>query len=312
MTDSAQGRAVTPLAHAAGSNRSKLLAQAIRTELSRQADSPLASPMRAYMKSALPFHGLPAPLRPQLVKAAAAALPLADEPTLCDAVLQMRRDASHREQRYAALGLLRLPRHQRLANLQWLPVLQEFIATGPWRDHKDEISGLSLSLLLQRHPEQVKPLLRQWAQGPELWFRRASMLAQRSLVTDQSDAQLLVDCILPSLAPDPLASEFYIRKGMGWALRERSHAAPDEVGVFCVQHHARLSALARTGGVLWQAGAGGHRGPAQRPAHHRRCRGRAQLSGRQAGGLPPRGRLAGRRPRRPAKARPPAWSKPRT
>ena len=54
---------------------------------------------------------------------------------------------------------------------------------------------------------------------------------------------LLYDCILPSLAPDPLASEFFIRKGMGWALRERSYAAPDEVQAFCAEYRSRLSPL---------------------------------------------------------------------
>lgn len=53
---------------------------------------------------------------------------------------------------------------------------------------------------------------------------------------------LLYDCILP---PQPLAAsfaaEFFIRKGMGWALRERSYAAPDEVKAICYEYRSRLS-----------------------------------------------------------------------
>ena len=216
---------------------------ALRQSLREHADPDQARPMQAYMKSALPFHGIPAPLRRQLVKAAANQHPVTDTDALCTAVLQLWRRATHREQRYAALDLLRLPRAHRLLDLRLLPVLHELMTSGPWWDHNDEISGLSLPLLLQRYPAQLKPLLRQWAQGPDLWLRRAAMLCQRSLRGDAFDAVLLYDCMLPSLAPDPLASEFFIRKGMGWALRERSYASPAEVQAFCAEYRARLSPL---------------------------------------------------------------------
>ena len=221
--------------------------QAVRAALAQHADAAQAGPMQAYMKSALPFHGVPAPLRRQLVKAAAQAHPLADNTALCSAVLQLWSGATHREQRYAALDLLRLPRHQKWANLSWLPVLHECIETGPWWDHNDEISGLALGLLLRRHPAAMKPLLLQWASGPNLWFRRAAMLGQRSLKGPDFDAVLLYGCILPSLPPSPFATgfanEFFIRKGMGWALRERSYAAPGEVNAFCDEYRSRLSPL---------------------------------------------------------------------
>ncbi len=42
-----------------------------------------------------------------------------------------------------------------------------------------------------------------------------------------------------------MAREFFIRKGMGWALRERSYAAPDEVQAFVDEYRDRLSPLTR-------------------------------------------------------------------
>jgi 3-methyladenine DNA glycosylase AlkD len=100
-----------------------------------------------------------------------------------------------------------------------------------------------LPLLLQRHPAAMKPRLRQWARGGDLWFRRAAMLAQRALKKKDFDAVLLYDCILPSVGDPQFEREFFIRKGMGWALRERSYAAPDEVQAFCNEYAARLSPL---------------------------------------------------------------------
>jgi 3-methyladenine DNA glycosylase AlkD len=48
---------------------------------------------------------------------------------------------------------------------------------------------------------------------------------------------------LPSMAGSKFADEFFIRKGMGWALRQRSYVAPDEVQAFCAEYADRLSPL---------------------------------------------------------------------
>ena len=68
---------------------------------------------------------------------------------------------------------------------------------GAWWDHNDEILGLALGLLLQRHPDTMKPLLRGWARGDNLWLCRAAMLCQRRF-KQGFDAVLPYDCILPS------------------------------------------------------------------------------------------------------------------
>jgi 3-methyladenine DNA glycosylase AlkD len=198
--------------------------------------------MQAYMKSDMPFLGIATPLRRQLVSGATRGRACVDGDALSQALLDLWQAATHREQRYAALDLLRLPAHGKLVALPLLPAVEAMLRTGPWWDFNDEISGQVLPLLLQRHPAEMKPLLRQWARGDDLWFRRAAMLAQRALKKD-FDAVLLYDCILPSLGAPRFEREFFIRKGMGWALRERSYAAPDEVRAFCTEYAAQLSPL---------------------------------------------------------------------
>lgn len=218
------------------------LLKAMNAALSAQAQSGQAGAMQAYMKSTMPFLGIAAPQRRRAVAKVAALHPVTDSHTLIDTVLQQWRTATHREQRYAALDLLRVPRLRQLIDLPWLPALHEMLLTGPWWDHNDEISGQVLPVLLQRHPAETKAVLRSWAHSDSLWLRRAAMLSQRGLKTG-FDAVLLVDCILPSLGDSALAKEFFIRKGMGWALRERSYAAPEEVQAFCAEYGAQLSPL---------------------------------------------------------------------
>jgi 3-methyladenine DNA glycosylase AlkD len=217
------------------------LVAAIRHTLRAAAQPAQAGAMQAYMKSAMPFLGVAAPERRRAVAQAVRAHALADAGELAQAVLALWRQATHREERYAALDLLRL--HRKLMDVPLLPLAQELLTTDPWWDFNDEISGQVLPRLLQASPATMKPLPRSWARGSHLWLRRAAMLAQRSLKPPHFDAVLLYDCILPSLAPSPLAREFFITKGMGWALRERSYGAPDEVRAFCREYADRLAPL---------------------------------------------------------------------
>jgi 3-methyladenine DNA glycosylase AlkD len=219
---------------------------ALRAAFAAHAEPARAAPMQAYMKSALPFYGIAAPLRRQLTRAVAKAHPAPDTTTLARTMQMLWRSARFGEERYAAIELPRsCPGHRELVNLELLPVLEEMIVSGAWWDFCDDISGHALAALLERHPRAMKPLLRRWAGGANLWLRRAATLCQRGLGPDDFDAKLLYDTILPSIGNGRFAGEFFIRKGIGWALRERSYAAPDEVAAFCREYAAQLSPLTR-------------------------------------------------------------------
>ncbi len=220
--------------------------EALRAAFAAHADPVRAAPMQAYMKSALPFCGIPAPLRRQLTVSAVVARPATDTAGLVTLMQTLWRTACYREERYAAIELPRSSRlHRKLVTLALLPVLTEMIATGAWWDFCDDISGNALASLLKSHPVAMKSLLRRWAVGDDLWLRRAAMLCQRGLGPEAFDAQLLYDTILPSIGQGRFADEFFIRKGIGWALRERSYAAPDEVAAFCREYANQLSPLTR-------------------------------------------------------------------
>jgi 3-methyladenine DNA glycosylase AlkD len=216
----------------------------LRHTLAAHANALQAGPMQAYMKSALPFLGVAAPQRRKLTLEVVKAQPLPSTTALSQTMLQLWRQARFREERYAASELARLGAHKKLLNLDLLPVFEEMIVSSAWWDHCDEISGNGIQTLLQGWPEHIKPVLRQWAKGDDLWLRRTAMLCQRGIqAKDGFDAVLLYDCILPSVGQGKFAMEFFIRKGMGWALRERSYAAPEEVQAFCAEYAHALSPL---------------------------------------------------------------------
>jgi 3-methyladenine DNA glycosylase AlkD len=227
------------------------LQTALRQALAAQAQPEQAAAMQAYMKSAMPFYGVPKPTLNRVVRDVSSRMP--PLPT-CKALGQLLHtlwlEAQHREERYAALALLRLPGQRKLLTTELLPAVTVMLSTDPWWDFNDEISGHVLGRLLENEPAVMKPLLRQWARGSDLWLRRAAMLAQRS-VKQGFDAVLLYETVLPSVPKSPLANahtaelakEFFIQKGMGWALRERSYAAPEEVQAFCAAYAGQLAPL---------------------------------------------------------------------
>src|ERR1019366_2149926 len=64
-------------------------------------------------------------------------------------------------------------------------------------------------------PQAELDRMRSWAVADNLWLRRAAILSQLSS-KEETDRQLLVDCITPNLAD----REFFIRKAVGWSLRQ--------------------------------------------------------------------------------------------
>jgi 3-methyladenine DNA glycosylase AlkD len=225
-----------------GSKADPTLIAQLRQTLAAHAEPANAEPMRAYMKSVLPFLGIAAPKRRALVAAVVKAHPLADTAALADTMLALWQAARFREERYTAMELARVKPHPRCVGLALLPVYETMIVSGAWWDFCDDISGEGLRVLLERFAHEVKPVLRRWARGGDLWLRRAAMLCQRRL-RERVDAVLLYDTILPSIGSGRYADEYFIRKGIGWALRERSYQAPEEVAEFCRQYAAQLAPL---------------------------------------------------------------------
>ena len=118
-------------------------------------------------------------------------------------------------------------------------MVEEMVVTGAWWDYVDAIAGRGMGAMLAAHPRPVKAALREWAKDDDIWKRRTAILAQLK-AKGETDTALLADAIRPSIG-DP---EFFLRKGIGWALREYSKTDPAWVLTF-VEAHPGLSALSR-------------------------------------------------------------------
>lgn len=203
-----------------------MLAAAIREALLPLADPERAPAQQAYMRSAMPFLGVRVPDVRRAVTLLAK--PVTDPDVLLSAAEDLWGDATHREHRYAALTLIA---HRRLrADPRLFDVAERWIRAGAWWDITDDIAH-RLAEQLDADPQASAARLRGWSTDEDMWIRRASIIAQLGR-RDRVDRQLLTAAIDANSA-DP---EFFIRKAIGWALREHARVDPAWVLSFLDTH----------------------------------------------------------------------------
>ena len=214
--------------------------EAIRRALADVADPARAPAMQAYMKSAMPYRGVAAPLVRSLCKAAFADLHYPDAAAWRTDVLALWHDAAFREERYAAIALTGHRAARSFQRIAALPLYEDLIVTGAWWDYIDTIAARRLWPLLQADRAAMRPAMLDWSDSDDLWKRRSAILCQLPAKA-ATDPDLLYRCIEPSLD----ARDFFLRKGIGWALRQYARTDPDEVRRYVAAHADRLSPLSR-------------------------------------------------------------------
>lgn len=108
-------------------------------------------------------------------------------------------------------------------------------------DSLSKIYTKTLELL----PAEVYAQLVKWNTDKDLWKRRQSLVSllyysrTKKIVLPYGDIIRLIDPLLED-------EEYYVQKGVGWALREVNNVYPKETGKFLDQHIRRISAIAFT------------------------------------------------------------------
>jgi 3-methyladenine DNA glycosylase AlkD len=215
------------------------LVKALRAGLAELGDPVKAPAMRAYMKSAMPYRGVAKPERSLLLKRVLADHILPDRVTYSATVLALWREAEFREERYAALDLSGYRAYRQWQDPGLIPMYEEMIVTGAWWDHVDELAIRRVGPILRSARGGVTPIMLRWAADRDLWRRRTAIICQVGAKED-TDTDLLTRAIEPAIA-EP---EFFLRKGIGWALRDYAKTSPDWVRSF-VDDHPGLSGLSR-------------------------------------------------------------------
>ena len=187
--------------------------------------------MSAYMKERFPFFGVKAPLRRALLKAEVPAATSWDE--LVELVM-LCFGAPERELHQAALDLL--ARNSKVWTPDLVDLIEQLVLRHSWWDTVDGLAGLA-GKALARFPERSdRPEV--WIGHQSFWLQRVALLYQLS-AREATDTERLARYIENTMA----SREFFLRKAIGWALRQYGYTDPAWVRDFVETHRQQLSPL---------------------------------------------------------------------
>jgi 3-methyladenine DNA glycosylase AlkD len=215
-----------------------MLLPKLRIALQQAGDPTKALAMQAYMKSAMPYHGVPTPLLRQICKTIFSDLQFSIASHWQSHVLDLWRNARRREERYAALYLAGDKRAQPFQTPSAMKLYDELIVSGAWWDYVDDIAAHRVGPILIDYPTPMRRKMLSWSKSNNLWKRRTAIICQLGSKAE-TDLDLLYACIEPSLG----SREFFLQKAIGWALRQYARADGAEIKKYVRLNCARLSAL---------------------------------------------------------------------
>jgi 3-methyladenine DNA glycosylase AlkD len=194
-----------------------------------------AGPMAAYMKHRFEFLGLKTParraLQKELLSAQSRPAPEAEE-----RVARQLWAQPEREFQYLAIDLLR--KSWRRAPVERIDLYEELICEKPWWDTVDLLAGRLVGDHFTRFEDRAVPRTREWMSSEMMWLQRSALLYQLHY-KERTNADVLFEYVERLAASD----EFFIRKAIGWALRQYAKTAPDAVRRFVRSHE--LAPLSR-------------------------------------------------------------------
>lgn len=213
----------------------KKLAQFIKHEFAQLADKEKAAGMAAYMKTEMPFYGIQKPLRSVVYRQMKGAF-IPSTKTEYEAGVRALWCGEHREDKYAAIEFAR--QHTRFIRSASIPLYEELIRTGQWWDFVDDIAQSLVGCALLKDRDAVSSTMEEWIEDENMWIRRTAILAHNRHKEETDEEQLYRHCLRCASE-----KEFFIRKAIGWALRNYSYTNPKSVRAFVRANKSLLSPL---------------------------------------------------------------------
>ncbi len=206
-------------------------------ELAARADPATAAGMARYLKTDMPFYGVKTPARKPIATELARRWAPEDARDYQRLVLALWNE-SHREVKYLALGVAE--RHRRFITLAAVPLYRRLIVEGAWWDLVDGVAANLVGGVLLQERGEMTPLVRRWLDDEIMWLRRTTIISQLNHKAATDTTLLFEAC-----AARAHETEFFIRKAIGWALRQYARTDAAAVRRFVELHDKELSGLTR-------------------------------------------------------------------
>ena len=195
-----------------------------------------AGPMQAYMKTDMPFLGVKKPARVAVERELKARFRIEERDVWEQAVLALW-SLPHREEKYIAIAFAKLHRRRHCVPTS-LPLFKRMIRGGAWWDLVDDIASNLVGEVWSAHRAWTEERMDRWIADDDPWVRRTAIIGQLKH-KDAIDAERLYRYCATCMHE----KEFFIRKAIGWALRQHSDVDPEGVREFLLTHRDALSGL---------------------------------------------------------------------
>ena len=185
------------------------------------ADSEKATGMKSYMRNQFEFFGIP---RPERKVANTILLKEVDALPVNERIKLVRNlwKAPQRELQYFAMEAISRKKKEWPPNIHLL--FDEMLLKKSWWDTVDFIAVNLCGPYLELFPEMKKQKLADWTGSKSFWMHRTAILYQLKYKARTDEKLLFTLC--RRYAGE---KEFFIRKAIGWSLREYSKTAPAKV-----------------------------------------------------------------------------------
>jgi 3-methyladenine DNA glycosylase AlkD len=206
----------------------------IEAALTPLRDSERAIAMAAYMKNHFPFLGIPAPARRTAVRRIAK-----PEPKAVHAITRALWKRKEREYQYVAVDLLNALA-KKLDASTTLMLIEELALEKSWWDCVDGLASVGSTVL--RHNADARDIVWAWSEHESFWVNRLAILHQNGW-GEMTDEKVLFKLCISHTKAHAHKDEFFVRKAIGWALREYAWTNPTAVQTFVEANRTKLSAL---------------------------------------------------------------------
>ncbi|XP_068756558.1 uncharacterized protein [Montipora capricornis] len=217
------------------SNELTDLVEKIAREFRKNADPKKSLPMKKYMRDQFEYFGLSSPLRKTVAKEFLQQKLNSEDIREFVVLLWAKPE---REFQYFALDYLEKNMDASTEFEANIKCMEHLITTKSWWDTVDALASKMVGRLVQQHPKKGKPLMKEWIDHENMWLRRTALLHQLSY-KDETDEEILFSFC--SKRADE--KEFFIRKAIGWALRQHAWRSSASVKRYLLKNKKKLSAL---------------------------------------------------------------------
>ena len=187
-------------------------------------DPAIAKGSAVYMKNISAFYGIKAPDRRNMLSVFIKQYGMPETSILKDVVMSAWGHPM-REMHYAAMEILF--KNRKKSEPDWIQLYEYMILNKSWWDTIDYISPHCLSYHFNQFPELLMPTINRWIDSENIWLQRSCILFQ--LKAKEKTDEILLFQLIKRLSNH---KEFFIRKAIGWALREYAKTNPEAVITF--------------------------------------------------------------------------------